>query len=328
MEELNEGRHQVKRKYAQYNRIRVNENGASVRDTIVKYIAKNYVTEEDLYNHLIRLEEDRGGVKVNKAKWFKRNQKFFTTFEKKGTTYYSLSKYGQRVFEMINKRDAIPAEVNESGHMNIPSMAEFIAVNEASESIKDEKLNEGIVEDIRENLIGKPITKIKELYKKYIGADPRKEIASNAKAMITMIATMAAENKVIAKAVLMESINEAKFSENDLVRTKGGIDFGDETFVVIHQKGTKVTVEDDESETRIFKASKLELVESVNEAKVMSKKDIQKLVKDLVADGRHGDDAAFDIADGILYDEEGLEAGIRKHFGIKDPQGWLADRIA
>ena len=68
--------------------------------------------------------------------------------------------------------------------------------------------------------------------------------------------------------------------------------------------------------------------EFINEAKVMSKKDIQKLVKDLVSDGRHGDDAAFDIADGILYDEEGLEAGIRKHFGVRDPQGWLADRIA
>jgi hypothetical protein len=68
--------------------------------------------------------------------------------------------------------------------------------------------------------------------------------------------------------------------------------------------------------------------EFINEAKVMSKKDIQKLVKDLVSDGRHGDDAAFDIADGVLYDEEGLEAGIRKHFGVGDPQGWLADRIA
>ena len=41
-----------------------------------------------------------------------------------------------------------------------------------------------------------------------------------------------------------------------------------------------------------------------------------------------GDDEAFDIADGILYDEEGLEAGIRKHYGIRDPQGWLANKIS
>ena len=131
MENINEGRHQVKRKYGDYNRIRVNENGASVRDTIIKFVGKNYVTEEDLHNQLVRLEEDRGGTKVNKAKWFKRNQKFFTTFEKRGNTYYSLSKYGQRVLEMISKRDAPPA-VNESTHRNIPSMSEYIAVNEES----------------------------------------------------------------------------------------------------------------------------------------------------------------------------------------------------
>jgi len=132
MDEMNEGRHQVKRRYGAYNRIRINETGAPVRDTIIKYVGKNYVTEEDLHNHLIRLEEDRGGAKVNKEKWFKRNQKFFTTFEKKGNTYISLSKYGQRVLEMINKRDTTPAEVNESNFRNIPSMAEFTAVNEAA----------------------------------------------------------------------------------------------------------------------------------------------------------------------------------------------------
>ena len=135
MSELNEGRHQVKRKYGAYNRIRVNENGASVRDTIIKFVGKNYVTEEDIHNHLIRLEEDRGGTKVNKAKWFKRNQKFFSTFEKRGTKYYSLSKYGMRVLEMIKKKET-PEVMNESTFKNIPSMAEFVAVNEASHNGK------------------------------------------------------------------------------------------------------------------------------------------------------------------------------------------------
>jgi hypothetical protein len=60
----------------------------------------------------------------------------------------------------------------------------------------------------------------------------------------------------------------------------------------------------------------------------MSKKDIEKLVKELVSDGRHGDAEAFDIADGILYDDEGLESGIKKHFGASDAQGWLANKIA
>ena len=135
MSELNEGRHQVKRKYGEYNRIRVNENGASVRDTIIKFVGKNYVTEEDLHNHLIRLEEDRGGVKVNKAKWFKRNQKFFATFEKRGNKYYSLSKYGQRVLEMIKKKETSKV-MNESTFRNIPSMSEFISVNEAADGVK------------------------------------------------------------------------------------------------------------------------------------------------------------------------------------------------
>jgi len=130
MSELNEGRHQVKRKYGDHGRIRINENGAKVRETIVKFVGKNYVTEEDLHNHLIRLEEDRGGVKVNKAKWFARNQKLFTTFEKKGTTYYSLSKYGMRVLELINSK-TVKKALNESSFKNIPSLSEWIATNES-----------------------------------------------------------------------------------------------------------------------------------------------------------------------------------------------------
>tara|TARA_R100000789_G_C3014181_1_gene152021 strand:+ start:249 stop:461 length:213 start_codon:yes stop_codon:yes gene_type:complete len=59
----------------------------------------------------------------------------------------------------------------------------------------------------------------------------------------------------------------------------------------------------------------------------MTKKDIEKLVDTLGFDEHTGDAEAYDIADGILYDTPGLEAGIRKHFGVGDPQGWLADRI-
>ena len=129
-ESLNEGRHQVKRRYGAHGRIRVNENGAKVRETIIKYIGKNYVTEEDLHNHLIRLEEDRGGVKVNKAKWFARNQKLFSTFEKRGNRYYSLSKYGMRVLELLNNK-TVKKTLNESNFKNMPSLSEWISINEA-----------------------------------------------------------------------------------------------------------------------------------------------------------------------------------------------------
>ena len=137
-ESLNEGRHQVKRRYGAHGRIRVNENGAKVRETIIKYIGKNYVTEEDLHNHLIRLEEDRGGVKVNKAKWFARNQKLFSTFEKRGNRYYSLSKYGMRVLELINNK-VVKKTLNESNFKNMPSLSEWISINEAN--VNEAKFN-------------------------------------------------------------------------------------------------------------------------------------------------------------------------------------------
>ncbi len=60
----------------------------------------------------------------------------------------------------------------------------------------------------------------------------------------------------------------------------------------------------------------------------MNKKQINELVNELTLDGPIGDAAAFDIAECILYDEDGLEEGIKKHFGVKDVQGWLANQIA
>ena len=59
--------------------------------------------------------------------------------------------------------------------------------------------------------------------------------------------------------------------------------------------------------------------------KVMSKSDIQRLLHMHSSDAT--DDEAYDIADGLLFDNEGLEAGIKKHFGVRDVQGWLADRV-
>ena len=126
-ENINEGRHQVKRVYGEHKRIRINEKGAPVRETIIKYVGKNYVREQDLHNYLIRLEEDRDGhTKINKARWFKRNQKFFTTFEKNNEKYISLSKYGHRVLELLNADKEVPKEINESKYRNIPSLQEHI----------------------------------------------------------------------------------------------------------------------------------------------------------------------------------------------------------
>mgnify|MGYP003975526315 CR=1 FL=1 len=60
----------------------------------------------------------------------------------------------------------------------------------------------------------------------------------------------------------------------------------------------------------------------------MNKKQIDELVNELTLDGPIGDAEAFDIADSILFEEEGLEEGIKKHFNVVDVQGWLANKIA
>jgi hypothetical protein len=55
--------------------------------------------------------------------------------------------------------------------------------------------------------------------------------------------------------------------------------------------------------------------------------EVNDFVNDLKSEGGIGDDEAFDIAEGILADEPGLKKYIIKMMGIKDPIGWLANRI-
>jgi hypothetical protein len=112
---LNEGRSQIKRKYGEYSSIRVNEK-APVRNEIVRFVGKRFVTNEEMTNFLNKLSEDRG-KEVNSAQWFKRNQKYFEKFENRGQSVWTLSKYGKRVYEFIIKADSKGA-VNESEDIN------------------------------------------------------------------------------------------------------------------------------------------------------------------------------------------------------------------
>lgn len=60
-----------------------------------------------------------------------------------------------------------------------------------------------------------------------------------------------------------------------------------------------------------------------------TRNEVDQLLKTLNSDLEHenmSDVEAFDIAGGILRDEDGLENWIKDQ-GIKDPLGWLADRI-
>ena len=152
---LNEGREQIKRKYGEYTSIRVNEK-APLRNDIVKYVGKRFVTEEELKAFLTKVSEERG-KDVNGQQWFGRNGKYFESFNNRGQKVWTLSKYGQRVLEMIRKAEN-KSNLNESASIGIFKSEIFESVNEAKlpfsieRSLKSAKLdwkeNSDVVDDI------------------------------------------------------------------------------------------------------------------------------------------------------------------------------------
>ena len=58
---------------------------------------------------------------------------------------------------------------------------------------------------------------------------------------------------------------------------------------------------------------------------VYTEKKLKDLLKDLRASNISSDEA-YDIADGILFEEEGLKEYIESK-GIRDVLGWLANRV-
>lgn len=100
-ENLNEGRTQIKRQYGQYSKIKVNEK-APIRNRVIGFVGKRFVTEEEMKNFLSKMNEESGKTFDDK-KWFGRNQRYFESFENRGQKVITLSKYGKRVLEMIGK---------------------------------------------------------------------------------------------------------------------------------------------------------------------------------------------------------------------------------
>ena len=76
--EINEGRSQIKRKYGEHGAIRVN-NEAPIRNSILEFLGKRFVTRDEMNSHLTQLSEDRGKA-VDQTKWFKRNERYFNSF--------------------------------------------------------------------------------------------------------------------------------------------------------------------------------------------------------------------------------------------------------
>ncbi len=121
-------RTQIKRKYGEYANVRVNEK-APVRNKVVQFVGKRFVTEEEMKAFLTGLTEERG-KDLDANKWFGRNGRYFEFFENRGQKVLTLSKYGKRVLEMIRKSEA-KANLNESTNIGLFK-------SEIFESIKQE----------------------------------------------------------------------------------------------------------------------------------------------------------------------------------------------
>ena len=94
-------RSQIKRKYGEYPKVNVNEK-APIRNSILNFVGKRFVTEDEMKNQLTKISEEVG-KEFDQRTWFKNNQKYFETFENRGQQVWTLSKYGKRVHEFINK---------------------------------------------------------------------------------------------------------------------------------------------------------------------------------------------------------------------------------
>jgi hypothetical protein len=127
--QINEAREQIKRKYRESNSIRVNE-ATPIRNDIVRFVGKRFVTEEELKMFLSTLSENRG-KNINARQWFAKNERYFESFQNRGQQVWTLSKYGKRVHEFINRRDSSTNKINESIGLFKSSM--FESVNEAGD---------------------------------------------------------------------------------------------------------------------------------------------------------------------------------------------------
>jgi hypothetical protein len=109
---INEARTQIKRKYAAHGSIRVNEK-APIRNKVIQFVGKRFVTEEEMKSFLTQLTEDRG-KEFDQRKWFGRNEKYFEAFENRGQKVWTLSKFGKRVLENVIKKSEQKQTINES----------------------------------------------------------------------------------------------------------------------------------------------------------------------------------------------------------------------
>lgn len=111
-ENLNEGRTQIKRKYAEHSHIHVNEK-APIRNKVIEFVGKRFVTEDEMKAFLTQLTEERG-KEFDQRQWFNNNKHYFESFENRGQKVWTLSKFGKRVLENVIKGSQQKQMVKES----------------------------------------------------------------------------------------------------------------------------------------------------------------------------------------------------------------------
>jgi hypothetical protein len=142
MENVNEGRSQIKRQYGPYAKIRVNET-APIRNSILNFVGKRFVTEEEMKSQLTKITEEVG-KEFDQRTWFKNNKRYFESFENRGQTVWTLSKYGKRVYEFINKPKQNSITENKSIGLFKSSVLNESILNEGALAMKASKELDGV----------------------------------------------------------------------------------------------------------------------------------------------------------------------------------------
>lgn len=153
-EEINEGKTQIKRKYGEHGAINVYERGP-IRNKIIEFVKHKFVTETELKEFVQKLAEERGSD-FDANKWFKRNERYFESFQNRGQQVYTLSKFGKRIYEFIVKKQN-QKQVNESiGLFKSEMINENKEVNEALNQGKASELANMILNKLVDMEILKP----------------------------------------------------------------------------------------------------------------------------------------------------------------------------
>lgn len=126
-----EGRRQIKRKYGEKSSIYVYEK-SSIRNRVIDFIGRRFVTEEELLNFLNQIsEEKKEDGKIFKAKsWLKANNRYFESFNNRGQKVTVLSKYGKRILDKIINPEKNKQIVTESIGLFKNSIFESTEINE------------------------------------------------------------------------------------------------------------------------------------------------------------------------------------------------------